>query len=279
MVRTEGRRRGEEEGRGDAGEQNKCNHARPRAFGTGRASSMLALIAVAMASCLELAFGYSFPYIGVRLRRTARLTELRMDRRDDEIQRLRRENEELRRSTQKEQAPNPLGALQKLFKPITDIVKPARKQNEVENMIDKALQDAPLPIKMFGGLMKGFAGMAGEMMQGAAEDIDRVTEAAERRVRLSAEASRTLGPSISVGAPVSQSFSSSNINGVSTKQVSLRMPVRGSANSGTLLVDATISNNGSISLKRCTVQTSMGSFDVGSDRDDDDNGIIDVVAK
>ncbi|EKX54342.1 hypothetical protein GUITHDRAFT_99820 [Guillardia theta CCMP2712] len=240
---------------------------------------MYALIVFVVLGFLEQTFGYNFPYGTLRSRRHARVMELRMDRRDDEIQRLKRENEELRRNMQKGQAPDPLGAIQAIFKPLANIIKPPKKQNELENMIDKAMQDAPLPIKMFGGIMKGFAGMAGDMMQAVADDVDRVVEVAERRVRMNAGATRILGSEISVGAPVSQSFSSSSINGVSTKQIALRLPVRGTSSSGTLIVDGSINSSGSISLKRCLVQTPTGSLDVGADGDDDDLGVIDVVAK
>jgi len=168
------------------------------------------------------------------------------------------------------------------------LFKPKTPASQVDTAIDQVLKDAPLPIKMMGGLFKGVASMAGEAMAEAADEIDRVRAATERAVMLDPQAASMLGNGVTTGAPFSQAFSTSNINGAVSKSVNLQMPISGSAGRGTVAVQASIksADGGKVSIDRCSlsvdgrvVSVSLvggagGSAGAGGARD-----VIDVVAE
>jgi hypothetical protein len=170
---------------------------------------------------------------------------LQMAKKDDELRRLREENELLRQKLEKGESPGSLnlrslvngvtGALSNALKPFTGLLKPDKKKiNSSEALVDKMLKDAPLPVRLFGGLMKGIVGMASEAMKSAAGDIERIREEAKRVLVMDSDVLSELGRDLELDSPFSQSFSSASINGRTTKRISLQMPIRGKYNSVSL---------------------------------------------
>ena len=210
---------------------------------------------------------------------------LRMSARDDEIRRLREENEQLRRKLERSEGSdsfslssltsNIAGALSSALKPFAKVAKPqtVSKVSETDTLLDQMFKDAPLPVRVFGGLFKGVAGLATEAMKSAASDIDRIKDMVKRTVSMDPEIVKELGGEIDLEAPFSQSFSSSSINGRTSKRVALQMPIRGRRSSvclnldvlrvwtsfdvhgqGVVAVDASIDEQNVVELSRCSVQ-------------------------
>jgi hypothetical protein len=173
---------------------------------------------------------------------------LRMSARDDELHRLREENEKLRQKLEnKESDPFDLnklkdrvsGALSSALEPFGFGKNKIQKQeSNAEVMVDKLLKDFPFPIRAFGGLIKGVVGMASEAMKGAAGDINRIRDLTVRTVSLNSQVIAEFGKDIEIDDPFSQAYSSSSINGKTNKSISLRMPIRGRGSS--VSIDQTI---------------------------------------
>ena len=166
---------------------------------------------------------------------------LRMSARDDELQRLKDENERLRRKLEnKDSDPfilNKLrdrvsGALSSALEPFGfGKTKIQKQESSPEALVDKMLKDFPFPIRVFGGLIKGVVGMASEAMKGAAGDIDRIRDLTTRTVSLNSQVIAEFGKDLEIDAPFSQAYSSSSINGKTNKSIALRMPIRGRSTS------------------------------------------------
>jgi hypothetical protein len=96
---------------------------------------------------------------------------------------------------------------------------------------DRQLPQFPTPGGLFGGLVGGLVnqavkGLAKEMQKTAAQSRS-VSETAAMRIQQSQRIRERLGP-VTVGPAMSQSMSTSNINGRVNKTISLMMPVYGS---------------------------------------------------
>ena len=159
-------------------------------------------------------------------------------------------------------------------------------------LVDGLLKDAPLPVKMMGGLIKGFVGMAGEMLGEASDDITDVREAATRALNSDARVRDALNGGgvagrLEAGPPISSSFSSSNVNGAVSKRISLQLPIFASSGAvvGTASVEALASGSAGVepTIKRLLVAgQGSGQIDVRVDGGDgsvgriDDAGVIDV---
>lgn len=81
--------------------------------------------------------------------------------------------------------------------------------------------------KAVGGVLRSAVGALGEQLREAAERAQDVQDQASRLIESSSKVRAALGGSIRVGAPVSQSSSSSSINGRSSQTVTLIVPVVG----------------------------------------------------
>lgn len=95
---------------------------------------------------------------------------------------------------------------------------------------DRQLPQFPSPGGLFGGLVGGLVnqavkGLASEMQKTAAQTRS-VSETAALRIRQSSRLQQRLGR-VTVGPAMSQSMSTSNINGRVSKNISLVMPVYG----------------------------------------------------
>ena len=79
-----------------------------------------------------------------------------------------------------------------------------------------------------GGLVSGALREVGRQMQQAAEQVQEVQSRAAAIIETSSQVSSRLGPGVRCGAPISQSSMTQSINGVTSRQVTLLLPVSSS---------------------------------------------------
>ena len=118
-----------------------------------------------------------------------------------------------------------------------------RVKQEVKGSIQQVLKDAPLPVKMLGGMI---APLLSSVMSTVAEQVGEQQRAMDAlledaRVYLVRDfvASQALGEPITVSAPFSQSSSTVMINGKTTTNIQATFNVMGSKSSGVARMDAT----------------------------------------
>jgi hypothetical protein len=120
-----------------------------------------------------------------------------------------------------------------------------RKQvkQDIKGGIQQVLKDAPLPIRMMGGMIAPLLGSAvsqlGEAMSSQQELVDTLLQEAQANMVSDATVLQVLGEPIIVGAPFQQGSSTSIINGVSTTRVQAAFSVQGSKGEGVAQMDAT----------------------------------------
>jgi hypothetical protein len=140
-----------------------------------------------------------------------------------------------------------------------------RKQvkNEVKGGIQQVLKDAPLPIRMLGGMIAPLLGSAmsqlGESMSQQQEVMDTLLQQAQANMVSDSNILQILGEPIVVGVPFQQACSTSIINVISTTRVQAAFSVQGSKGDGVAQMDAT--QNGIASL---VVTVNGRSINVGS---------------
>lgn len=123
---------------------------------------------------------------------------------------------------------------------------------------DRQLPQFPTPGGLFGGLVGGLVnqavkGLAKEMQKTAAQTRS-VSETAAMRIQQSQRIRERLGP-VTVGPAMSQSMSTSNINGRVNKTISLMMPVYGSG--GLPVAQAQVTQvEGSSQVESCRIAVS-----------------------
>ena len=134
-----------------------------------------------------------------------------------------------------------------------------RVQNQLSRDVNEVLKNAPLPVRMLGSVV---APLLGNVMSGLAETMaeqQQTVDALLQRAQTSLEnddvVANVLGSSgsIQVGAPFSQSSSSTSINGQTQTGVELAFAVSGSRGSG--VARLTAANN---EIQQLILQTSDG---------------------
>ena len=114
----------------------------------------------------------------------------------------------------------------------------ARQQvkDNVSGGIKELLKDAPLPVRMMGSLVSPLLSrVASDLQEGMAEQqrtVENVLDDARAYLLGDEVALQALGEPIQLGAPFSQSSSTSIINGQKSVNIALQFPVEGSRGSG-----------------------------------------------
>ena len=111
-----------------------------------------------------------------------------------------------------------------------------RRQNEISGALDQSLKDAPLGVRLLGKaagkiFSKVASGLA-ESMEEQSRQMEGLLQDARSYIVENEMASNLLGDPIAIGAPFSQSSSTSVINGAKTVSVQASFEVSGSRSSG-----------------------------------------------
>jgi len=111
-----------------------------------------------------------------------------------------------------------------------------RRQNEISGALDQSLKDAPLGVRLLGKaagkiFSKVASGLA-ESMEEQSRQMEGLLQDARSYIVNDSSASNLLGDPIAIGAPFSQSSSTSVINGAKTVSVQASFEVSGSRSSG-----------------------------------------------
>jgi len=137
----------------------------------------------------------------------------------------------------------------KIFGSEEEKQKLARKKEYKEQVtggLDAMLKDAPLGMRMMGKMISPLVSSVASNLADAMAEQQRTTEGlmddARGYLMGDSAVSNLIGEPISLGAPFSQSSSTTSINGQTQTRVELGMPVSGSRGSGTVRVLA--SQNG-----------------------------------
>lgn len=144
--------------------------------------------------------------------------------------------------------------------------------------VDQILKDAPLPVKILGGMLKPLVGAFEGMIRESAADADDLLFEAGRRLRLDPRTK-----DLSLGSVFSSASSSSSINGVVQKQVSLQCQVmsQNGAVQGSALLNGSTQATGKFGLSALRVQLNDGRvIDLGgansASASNSNSGVIDV---
>ena len=111
-----------------------------------------------------------------------------------------------------------------------------RRQNEISGALDQSLKDAPLGVRLLGKaagkiFSKVASGLA-ESMEEQSRQMEELLQDARSYIVNDSSASNLLGDPIAIGAPFSQSSSTSVINGAKTVIVQASFEVSGPRSSG-----------------------------------------------
>jgi Cytochrome oxidase complex assembly protein 1 len=133
-----------------------------------------------------------------------------------------------------------------------------RVQKAVKSEIKQLFKDAPLGLRMLGGMIGPIlGGLASNLAETAAtqqELVDVVYRRAVANIMNDGAVVDALGNGIDVGRPFSQSSSSSSINGATTMRVELAFEVSGSRRRGVGRVVSTGKGSDDVTLQLLEVQ-------------------------
>ena len=111
---------------------------------------------------------------------------------------------------------------------------------------------------IFGSIAKTVVSSMADTIAQQAGDIDRLQNLVKDRLEGNDEVMNLLGSDLSLSPPLSQSSSSSNINGVVNKAMACMMQVEGSKGSGTLQVEAYSGADNLIQIKTLVIRLFNG---------------------
>jgi carbon monoxide dehydrogenase subunit G len=124
-----------------------------------------------------------------------------------------------------------------------ELARKKEAKNQVSGALDTMLKDAPLGVRMMGKMVAPIISSVASGLSDAMAEQQRTTEEVMEDARgyLMGDpaVSGLLGEPIQMGAPFSQSSSTSSINGQTTTRIQLALPVTGSRTSGTVQIMAT----------------------------------------
>ena len=126
--------------------------------------------------------------------------------------------------------------------------------------IDDVLRDAPLPVKLMGGLMKPVIGAVSDMLADSQQDADELLAIAERALRSDPAVQDLIGTNAEIGDVFSSS--SSNMNGA--KSMQLQCQCTGSAGSGVVAVQGQSGADGGFKLTLLQLQANGRTISVES---------------
>lgn len=122
--------------------------------------------------------------------------------------------------------------------------------------MDSLLADAPLPVKLAAGMLKPLVTAFEGVMRESVADADDLLLDADRRLKQDARTA-----TLSLGSVFSSASSSSSINGVVRKQITLQCQVidRNGSAKGTALLNGSTQTKGKVGLATLRIQLDDGS--------------------
>lgn len=128
-----------------------------------------------------------------------------------------------------------------------------RAKDEISGGLKEILKDAPLPIKILGGMiapiMSKVVSSIGQSMKEQQSKMDELLQDARTKMVRDPAVAQALGEPIEVQAPFSQSSSTMSINGKSTMRTQVSFYVQGSYQTGVARMDATNVGISSLSVE------------------------------
>merc|ERR1719437_140076 len=138
-----------------------------------------------------------------------------------------------------------------------------RLYSSLSNNMNTLLKDAPLGIRMMGKLVAPLVSSMAETFREQSEIIGDVLYEAEELILGDDTARSVLGGTINVGAPFSQSSSSSSINGVTTAKIQASFPVQGEYSSGVATVVASSGGSGKPDIESLVLEVMGRRYSIG----------------
>ena len=142
--------------------------------------------------------------------------------------------------------------------------KRARKQ--VNTAIDQMLAGTGVAGGLFGSLIKGVAGMVADGLAEQQAGMQSVNDMVIQTLEDDEECAAALGKGIRIQSVFSSSSSSSSLNGVMVKQISLGLIVSGSSDSATVQASASAAGGGDLGLNDLTLQLQSSGRRIRLDR-------------
>lgn len=139
-----------------------------------------------------------------------------------------------------------------------------KKALAVSSEFDKGIDQLFAGSGLMGGIAKGLVKTVGKSIMKSFEESRGDVDMIQSIVRRSIEAEGILGEGVECSPPMSQSYSSQSINGVSTKNVYLSFSVQGDKGMGAAEVQASIDSNNIATIQTLNVRTNQGAFNVKS---------------
>jgi len=106
----------------------------------------------------------------------------------------------------------------------------------LSNGVDSLLKDAPLPVKILGGLVKPLLSGLETALEEQAEASDALLSEAQSCLRADARVAELIGENVQVGAVFSSMSSSSSVNGMMQKSVQLQAQCTAAFGSGVVAI-------------------------------------------
>ena len=139
--------------------------------------------------------------------------------------------------------------------------KKMERKKEMDTAIDSIFDEVGAGKGIAGGIMKaavkGLGGMISDMATDYASDFGEIQELVLQEIKNDSKAKFMVGDSVQVGAPFQSSSYSSSINGVTTKRMSVVIPVAGTKGQAQAEVEASSREDGLVSLESLCISNGV----------------------
>ena len=139
--------------------------------------------------------------------------------------------------------------------------KKMERKKEMDTAIDSIFDEVGAGKGIAGGIMKaavkGLGGMISDMATDYASDFGEIQELVLQEIKNDSKAKFMVGDSVQVGAPFQSSSYSSSINGVTTKRMSVVIPVAGTKGQAQAEVEASSREDGLVSLESLCISNGI----------------------
>jgi len=164
-------------------------------------------------------------------------------------------------------AKSAVGGLTKLFGVDEETKRKRAMKKQLNTEIDNVFKGGGIMGGLMGGIVKSIGGVLMESMAQNANDVEDVQRAVSQLLRQHDKSRNVVGESIQCFMPMQSGSSSTNINGVYEKRISLMFPVQGSRGSGQVQVEASSRGKQGLQIDTLILRTMDGrTIDVPTSR-------------